>query len=176
MMNGDGLRVVLWLSGCEHHCMNCQNLQTWDMNSGISFDISAKEELFYELQKDYISGITFSGGDPLHENNIQEVLQIIKDIRNFFPNKTIWLYTGFSFDEIFSPTFLNTEQNVDLVKKYVEQYEIRKQIVSKCDVVVDGRYIDYLREVNAKWRGSTNQRVIDVPKTLQSKQVVLYCD
>ena len=84
--NGDGLRVVLWLSGCPHHCFNCQNPQTWDENSGIEFDIEAKKELFDELSKDYISGITFSGGDPLHENNIIEVNNIIQEIKKQFPN------------------------------------------------------------------------------------------
>ena len=95
MNNGSGLRVVLWLSGCNHHCKNCQNPQTWDVNSGILFDKSAKEELFRELGKDYISGITLTGGDPLHENNLDEVISLIKEIRERFPSKTIWLYTGY---------------------------------------------------------------------------------
>lgn len=91
MNNGDGLRVVLWLSGCSHHCFNCQNPQTWDPDSGIPFDELAKQEIFNELSKDYISGITLSGGDPLHENNLSEVLSLVEEILNLFPSKTIWL-------------------------------------------------------------------------------------
>ena len=98
MNNGNGLRVVLWLSGCSHHCYNCQNPQTWNPDSGIPFDESAKQEIFNELSKDYISGITFSGGDPLYEYNLDEVLKLVKQIRISFPDKTIWLYTGYDFD------------------------------------------------------------------------------
>ena len=173
MMNGDGLRVVLWLSGCNHHCKNCQNPQTWDVNSGIEFDISAKKELFEELKKDYISGITFSGGDPLHENNIDEVLKLVNEIRLLLPEKTIWLYTGYewefikeSFEE--SKKFLQASWKDNLIKRY--------KIVSQCDVLVDGRYIDSQRNISAKWRGSTNQRVIDIQESLKQNKVVLHCD
>lgn len=93
--NGTGLRVVLWLSGCSHHCYNCQNPQTWNPNSGIPFDEAAKQEIFDELSKDYISGITITGGDPLYESNLSDVLSLIKEIRISFPEKTIWLYTGY---------------------------------------------------------------------------------
>ena len=98
MNNGDGLRVVLWLSGCNHHCMNCQNPQTWNPDSGIKFDSAAKEELFRELEKDYISGITFTGGDPLHENNVDEVLSLVYEIKDKYPNKTIWIYSGYTLE------------------------------------------------------------------------------
>ena len=85
--NGEGLRVVLWLSGCSHHCYNCQNPQTWNPDSGIPFDESAKQEIFNELSKDYISGITFSGGDPLHENNLDEILKLVQELRISLPTK-----------------------------------------------------------------------------------------
>ena len=140
MMNGDGLRVVLWLSGCNHHCKNCQNPQTWDVNSGIEFDINAKDELFAELEKDYISGITFSGGDPLHENNIEEVLNLITEIKDRFPNKNIWLYTGYTWESLFFD-----KDNL----KTIYHDQIRRTIMLSCDVVVDGRYIDTLRDINA---------------------------
>ena len=173
MMNGDGLRVVLWLSGCNHHCKNCQNPQTWDVNSGIEFDISAKKELFEELKKDYISGITFSGGDPLHENNIDEVLKLVNEIRLLLPEKTIWLYTGYEWEFIKegfeeSKKFLQASWKDNLIKRY--------KIVSQCDVLVDGRYVDSLRDVTAKWKGSTNQRVIDIQESLKQNKVVLHCD
>ena len=101
MRNGDGLRVVLFVSGCDHYCDECQNPQTWDSQSGIVFDASAKDEIFTELCKDHIAGITFSGGDPLNEHNLNDVLELIYDIRNKFEDtKTIWIYSGYSFDEI----------------------------------------------------------------------------
>ena len=97
MNNGEGLRVVLWLSGCSHKCRGCQNPQTWDADSGIQFDESAKEELFRELGKDYISGLTLTGGDPLFDCNLEDVLELVNSIRKSFPQKTIWIYTGYLF-------------------------------------------------------------------------------
>lgn len=166
MNNGDGLRVVLWLSGCSHHCFNCQNHQTWDPDSGILFDESAKQEIFNELSKDYISGITLSGGDPLHENNLSDVLSLVEEIRNLFPNKTIWLYTGYTWEDLI---------DFPLDKEWEDKI-LRKSIVELCDVLVDGEYIDEQRDVTLKWRGSSNQRVIDVQKSLEQGKVVLYCD
>ena len=91
MKNGDGLRVVLWVSGCSHHCKECQNPITWNPDDGIVFDDSAKKEIFDELEKPYISGITFSGGDPLYETNRTEIRSLMQEIRTKYPNKTIWL-------------------------------------------------------------------------------------
>lgn len=153
MRNGDGLRVVLFVSGCNHKCYNCQNPQTWDCNSGIEFDLAAKEEIFEQLNKDYISGITFSGGDPLHSNNLHEIYSLILEIRNKYPQKTIWLYTGFDFDE--------------LQKSNFSEDKFRMSIISLCDVLVDGEYIEELADVNYHWAGSTNQRIIDVKKSLE---------
>ena len=159
MLNGLGLRVVLWLSGCDHHCYNCQNPQTHDCNSGIPFDLSAKEELFRELSKDYISGITFSGGDPLHENNIEEVFELIIEIRKNFPTKTIWLYTGYvvNFYEIYNSD--HTEIEIFPKDNNTENDLKRLEIISKCDVLVDGRYINELRDVSLHWIGSSNQKI-----------------
>ena len=168
MMNGSGLRVVLWLSGCEHHCYNCQNPITWDINGGIPFDESAKEELFRELNKDYISGITFSGGDPLHEVNLDGVLDLVTTVKEKFPTKTIWLYTGYEFESIFFPLLINKMPSIEEKK--------RINIVKQCDVLVDGKYIDSQRNVQAWWRGSNNQKVIDIQKSLKENKIVLYCD
>ena len=169
MNNGDGLRVVLWLSGCSHHCYNCQNPQTWNPDSGIQFDESAKQEIFTELSKDYISGITFSGGDPLYDYNLDEVLKLVQEIRMCFPEKTIWLYTGYSYSEIFcgessclSPEGLNNFK--------------RRKIISNVDVLVDGEYIDEQRDITLAYRGSKNQRVIDIQKSLAQNKIVLYCN
>lgn len=180
MNNGDGLRVVLWLSGCSHHCYNCQNPQTWNPNSGIPFDESAKQEIFNELSKDYISGITFSGGDPLHENNLDEVLKLVNEIRISFPEKTIWLYTGFQWEQImdYKTEFSNSNfmqlPNCEILYDY-HMFQ-RKKIIKLCDVLVDGEYIDEQRDLTLKWRGSKNQCVIDVKQSLAQNKVVLYCD
>lgn len=168
MNNGDGLRVVLWLSGCSHHCYNCQNPQTWNPDSGVPFDKSAKQEIFNELSKDYISGITFSGGDPLYEQNLDEVLSLIKEIRNMYPNKTIWLYTGYTWEDLINV-------NCPLDSKW-ENRIFRKSIIELCDVIIDGEYIDEQRDITLKWRGSSNQRVIDVEQSLAQNKVVLYCN
>ena len=167
--NGDGLRVTLWLSGCSHHCKGCQNSQTWDINSGIPFDKEAKEELFRELENDYISGITFSGGDPLHENNLDELLKLICEIKDRFPYKTIWLYSGYRFEEC-------VLKLGELVHNHNHNRFRRQCILKKCDVLVDGRYIDELRNVTLKWRGSSNQRVINVQESLRQNKIILHCD
>ena len=94
MLNGDGLRVVLWVAGCSHMCPGCHNAFTWDAEGGLPFDDAAKEEIFAELKQSYVSGITFSGGDPLFPENRKDVEQLINEIKDKFPDKTIWLYTG----------------------------------------------------------------------------------
>lgn len=151
MLNGDGLRVVLWVAGCSHHCKNCQNPITWDPDGGILFDKEAREEIFEQLEKDYIAGITFSGGDPLHEANLKEVTALAKEIRSRYPKKTIWLYTGYLWEEI-------------------REWEIMKYL----DVLVDGRFEPEKKDLTLKWKGSYNQRVINVPKSLELGQVVLH--
>ena len=173
MNNGDGLRVVLWLSGCSHHCYNCQNPQTWNPDGGIPFDESAKQEIFNELSKDYISGITFSGGDPLYENNLDEVLKLVKEIRISFPEKTIWLYTGYDFD------LLNSKYNEYKYTPFAanaDEWLTRWEIISNVDVLVDGEYIDEQKDLTLKWRGSKNQHVIDVKQSLAQNKIVLYCN
>ena len=166
--NGDGLRIVLWVAGCEHHCVNCQNQQTWSPQSGIPFDKNAMNEILNELKKDYISGITFSGGDPLHLKNVQNVLKIVDEIRVSYPTKNIWLYTGYTWEQIMHPviTDINSEQ--------LKMLQMRKELVSKCNVLIDGRYVDELRDISLHWRGSSNQRVINVQETLKQKQIVLW--
>jgi anaerobic ribonucleoside-triphosphate reductase activating protein len=157
MRNGEGLRVTLFVSGCDHHCKGCHNPQTWDCNSGIEFDMAAKEEIFKQLNKEYISGITFTGGDPLHKNNLDEVLELCRYIRKHFPTKTIWIYTGYSWEYIF-----DTENTVDVFSN-----QIRVEILKECDVLVDGRFIQELADTKYHWAGSTNQRVIDIKKSLK---------
>lgn len=159
MKNGDGLRVVLWVAGCEHHCPECQNPQTWDSESGIPFDEHALGEILEELQKDYVSGITFSGGDPLAPCNEAKVSDICYYIKHHAPFKTIWVYTGYTYEELKERHSPFTED-----------------ILAKTDVLVDGEYKKDLRDVQLKWRGSSNQRVIDVQKSLKEGKVVLHCE
>ena len=151
MLNGDGLRTVLWLAGCEHRCPNCQNPVTWDVNDGLVFGEAAHAELMELLSRDYISGITFSGGDPLHPLNRQGVLELCKEIKKIYPQKTIWMYTGYDWEDICGLAIM----------KYV-------------NVLIDGKYIEAVRNTQLKWRGSSNQRVIDVQKSLSVNAVVLY--
>ena len=157
MLNGDGLRVVLWVAGCTHCCDGCQNPLTWDPDGGLLFDEAAKQEIFEQLDKDYISGITFSGGDPLHPANRLDVRSLMAEIKQKYPNKTIWLYTGDVWENIM-------------------QYPMMQYI----DVVVDGEFELSKRDVKLLWKGSQNQRVIDVKKTLSKENEdplvpVLHC-
>lgn len=150
MKNGDGLRVVLWVAGCSHHCPGCQNPVTWDPEDGLPFDRAAEEEIFGQLEQEYISGLTLSGGDPLYEGNREAVTELVRKVKSRYPKKTIWLYTGYRWEEI---------QDLEVIRDI--------------DVVVDGRYIQEERDITLEWRGSANQRVIDVPKTRELGQIVL---
>ena len=174
MLNGDGLRVVLWLSGCSHNCYKCQNPQTHDPNSGILFDEKAEEELFRELSKDYISGLTLTGGDPLHENNLDGVLHLVDRFRLSFPNKSIWIYSGYSFTELFMYDDPIKKNPNYLKKDIMEIYKKRQEIVKQCTVMVDGRYIDSQRDISLRWRGSKNQNCIDIQQSLHQNKIVLY--
>lgn len=149
LLNGTGIRVVLWVSGCCHHCKNCQNPITWDEKGGLPFDEAAEQELFEALDKPFVDGITFSGGDPLFINNRSEVCRLIRKCREQFPDKTIWLYTGYKWEDV----------------KDIEELKL-------VDVVADGQFIEELKDNNIEWVGSSNQRVIDVKKTFESGEVV----
>lgn len=145
MLNGDGLRVVLWVSGCENKCKGCQNPQTWDVHSGRQFTYADESQLHKELDKKHISGVTFSGGDPLYPDNREHIYEIIRRIREKYGDtKTIWLYTGYKFEDIMC-----------------------LPLVWMCDVIVDGKFIEELKDVNYPWAGSTNQRVIHIKKLIE---------
>ncbi len=155
MLNGDGLRVVLWVAGCDHCCKECQNPMTWDANGGLPFDSAAKQELFEAIDKPYITGVTLSGGDPLHPANKADVRELIKEIKKRFPQKTIWLYTGELWENLYQDS-----------------------IVAQLDVLVDGEFEVDKKDSKLLWKGSSNQRVINVQATLRSgnaERPVLYC-
>lgn len=172
--NGEGVRVVLWLSGCSHNCKGCHNPQTHSPKSGTLFDENAKNELFEALERPYVSGITFSGGDPLNENNLQGVLSLIEKIRKALPDKTIWIYTGYTWEEVWEPKRRLDVSGQNIVGWTIEQ-SIRQDIIRQCDVLVDGRYEEDKRDITLRWRGSSNQRVIDVQQSTKDNKVVLYC-
>ena len=141
--NGLGVRTVLWISGCNIHCKNCHNQSTWDFNSGIPFTDDTMQEILYDLSKPYIKGLTLSGGHPLDPHNAPKVLEIVKRVKMVFPNKDIWIYTGYVWEDIIKDNTL-------------------KEILECTDVLVDGAYIDELRDISLAFRGSSNQRIIDV--------------
>lgn len=195
MNNGDGLRVVLWLSGCSHKCKGCQNPQTWDANSGIPFDESAKEELFRELDKDYISGLTLTGGDPLFESNLDGILDLVTEVNKRYntaqdtvyardknnniltrfnhefrlssTKKSIWLYSGYTWEQLFD------DDEFD-IKGGICKNQIRRAIVLSSDIFVDGQYIESQRDISLPYCGSSNQRLIDIQQTLEKGEIVLW--
>ena len=161
MLNGDGLRVVLWLAGCSHHCQACQNPITWDANDGLIFDEEAKREVFAELEKSWCSGLTLSGGDPLYVGNRKDVSLLVKEIKSKFPDKNIWCYTGYTWEELM---------------KQVKDDENLKIILNNVDVLLDGRFVLSLALEKLHYVGSSNQRIIDVRSSLDTGNIDLYID
>lgn len=151
IVDGNGIRVALFVSGCSHHCKGCHNPESWDAFNGKEFTEETVDKLLTLLDRDYVDGITITGGDPLMLGNRYEVTKLCKLLKEKFPNKTIWLYTGYEFEEI-------------------EALEVLQYI----DVLVDGPFKLDLRDISLAFKGSSNQRVIDVQKTLKNGNIVLY--
>ena len=148
--NGDGIRTVLWVQGCNHHCVGCQNTQTWDENDGREYTKEVEEKIISSLDSDFIAGITLSGGDPLFPKNRDTVTELCKHIRKVYPNKTIWVYTGYLYEEV---------SGLD--------------IMGYIDVLVDGEYHAEERNLALPYCGSENQRVINIPETRKHNKVIL---
>ncbi len=149
--NGPGVRVSIFMQGCSFHCKNCFNPETWDFKSGNEFTDETINKVLDLADKDYIVGLSILGGEPMHPNNIKATTRLAKAFKEKYPNKTIWVWSGFLFDR-------------DLKDKEVLNY---------VDVLVDGQYVDELHNFTLKWRGSSNQRVIDVKQSLKNDKVVL---
>lgn len=174
--NGEGVGVSLFVQGCPFHCKNCFNSETWDFNGGKEWTEETKNKFMELIDRPYIKRVSFLGGECLAEQNLDEVLKLIYEIRISFPEKTIWLYTGFCWNDIMC-SFTGLQADcVVLDKKDIEAWEKRRKIISNVDVLVDGEYIDEQKDLTLKWRGSKNQHVIDVKQSLAQNKVILYCD
>ncbi len=164
--NGQNVGVSLFVQGCHFHCKNCSNPETWDFNCGKEW-IDEVEKQFLELAaRPYIKRISILGGEPLADENVDGVLNLVNRIRlSLGDTKTIWLYTGYEWNQLINGGVYTSKEHSGLK---------RRNIVKQCDVLIDGRYIDSLREITLQWRGSSNQRVIDVPESLQKGEIVLW--
>lgn len=168
--NGEGIGVSLFVQGCHFHCENCFNSETWDFSGGKDFTIEEKDKFLDLINHPWIVRISILGGEPLAKENLAGVLDLVKAIRAAFPTKKIWLYTGYTLKDIIDGigySKLGTSF-------FIEEGEMRYDIFSLCDVCVDGQYIDNLKDPTLHWKGSLNQKVIDVKKSLYTGQLVLY--
>lgn len=164
--NGTGVGVVLWVSGCNCHCYGCHNQLTWDFNAGQPFTEETMQELLEALDKTYISRLTLSGGHPLESQNLDVVRRIVEEVKEKFPSKKIWLYTGYTWEEILNGE--NKKLNISAISPL--------DVVRFCDILVDGKYEEDKRNITLAWRGSLNQRVIDLQESFKQNKVVLYYD
>lgn len=174
--NGEGVGVSLFVQGCPFHCKNCFNSDTWDFNGGKEWTKEIKDKFMKLIDRSYIKRISFLGGECLAEQNLNEVLKLIQEIRISFPEKTIWLYTGFEWDQIMDIKVIQPIFSCKDLENKIQNVLKRQEIIKQCDVLVDGEYIDEQKDLSLKFRGSKNQRVIDVKQSLAQNKIVLYCD
>lgn len=159
--DGPGVRVSLFVSGCTNKCENCFQPQTWDFFYGDPFTQKTEDELLEALAPSYIAGLTVLGGEPMEPSNQRALLPFLRRVKAAFPNKTVWIYSGFTYEEITS-------------KGSHPHCEATEEILSLCDVLVDGRFVESLKDITLLFRGSSNQRIIDLKKTLKQGKVALY--
>lgn len=158
--NGEGVRVSLFVSGCTHHCKNCFNKVAWDFNYGNEFTSEVEDKILSALAPDHINGLTLLGGEPMEPANQKALLGFVKRVKQTYPNKSIWCYSGYLFDkELLSPS-----------RAYCP---FTRELLSYIDILVDGKFVEELKDVSLRFKGSSNQRVIDVQKSLISNSVVL---
>ena len=159
--NGEGVRVSLFVSGCKNHCKNCFNKETWDFNYGNIFDSEVEDKIMDALDKSYVNGLTILGGEPMEIENQKGVHDLVLKVRNKFPNKNIWIYTGYTFEK-------------DLIPENGKRHtEYTMEILQNIDILVDGLFIEELKNLALKFRGSENQRIILVKPSLKKGEVVL---
>lgn len=158
--NGIGVRITLFVSGCTNHCKNCFQPQTWDFDFGEPFTEETEEKLLEMLNPDYINGLTLLGGEPMEPQNQRALVPFLKRVREAYPNKNIWCFTGFTYE------VLKTDGSHP-------RCEVTDEMLSLIDVLVDGRYVDELKDLTLQFRGSSNQRLIDMVKTRENGEVTL---
>ena len=161
--NGPGVRVTLFVSGCTHRCEGCFNPETWDFQYGQPFTEAAADEILKALSPDYIAGLTLLGGEPLEYENWTAPLPLLREVRAHFPQKDVWCYTGYLFDR-------------DLLDDFCEKWEDMKAFLSCLDVIVDGAFVQAKKNIGLRFRGSENQRIIDVRESLRQGKIVLWED
>ena len=164
--DGDGCRVVLYCSGCNLNCKGCHNPQTWDFNYGKEFTEDTMRELIKALSKPYIKGLTLSGGHPLDEKNLPVVNKIVEEVALLFPEKTIWVYSGYTWEEILKQDEFYEERKINAISAL--------DVLKNCDVLVDGTFIEEQVNLTLAYRGSDNQRIIDIKRSLEKGQVELW--
>lgn len=158
--NGIGIRITLFVSGCTNHCKNCFQPQTWDFDFGEPFTEETEEKLLEMLKPDYINGLTLLGGEPMEPQNQRALVPFLKRVREVYPNKNVWCFTGFTYE------VLKTDGSHP-------RCEVTDEMLSLIDVLVDGRYVDELKDLTLQFRGSSNQRLIDMVKTRENGEVTL---
>lgn len=163
--NGEGVRVSLFVSGCTHRCKNCFNEIAWDFSYGEPFTKEIEDKIIRELSSPFISGLSLLGGEPLEPENQRALYPFVKRVKELYPQKTIWCYSGFVFDETLGELTASHKNT-----------EVTKPLIQLFDVLVDGPYVEELKDIRLKFRGSSNQRVIDVQKTLQLGEIVLHLE
>lgn len=161
--NGEGVRVTLFVSGCTNHCFNCFQPETWDFDYGQPFTNETMRELLEALKPDYIQGLTLLGGDPFELSNQEGLIELLREVKKQYPEKDIWSYTGFILDQ-------------DLLDGGRRHGPYTDEMLSYIDVLVDGPFIQDKKNISLKFRGSENQRVIDLKKSLKKQEVILYLD
>lgn len=154
--NGIFVGASLFVQGCRFHCKNCFNQETWDFNGGKEWTQESKDTFLNLINKPHIKRVSILGGEPLVEENVNDVVDLMRSIKELYPDKVIWVYTGYRIEELSEST--------------------RNDIFKYADIIVDGRFVDELKDITLKFRGSSNQRVIDVKKTIEQEKIVLYCD
>lgn len=163
--NGEGVRISLFVSGCTRRCKDCFNAVAWDFSYGKPFDESVRESIYEGLKADYIAGLSLLGGEPLEPENQRALLPFVKEVKKRFPEKSIWCYTGNVFDPV-----------TGLLKEQDKNTEVTEELISLFDVLVDGEFIEAQKNIRLKFRGSSNQRILDVKKSKISKSPVFYLD
>lgn len=158
--NGSGVRVTLFVSGCTHHCKGCFNEEAWDFNYGEIFTADTEAELLEALAPSYIKGLTLLGGEPMEPQNQRVLVEFLKKVKGTYPQKTVWCYSGYTLEQ--------------LTGESRARCEVTDQMLSLIDVLVDGKFVEELKDISLRFKGSSNQRLIDLKATLQSGEVVLW--